>query len=145
MAALPSRRPLATHPEMVWVEGERFMGWACSECAWQFNPSAIPAGNTLGEIRQNYGRQRERNLGRLFVTSIQRNPNFIGMACCLASASWLRFLPITIASAALKSRAAIRAAQCKYREGETLLVPPFLGSTDPGKKQCSSVWCRFFH
>ena len=63
------------------------------------------------------------------VPSIQRNPNFIGMACCLSSVSWLGFRPITNESAALKSRTAIRAAQCKYREGETLLVPPFLGST----------------
>ena len=36
------------------------MGWACSECAWRFNPSAILAVNTLGEIRQNYGRQRDK-------------------------------------------------------------------------------------
>jgi hypothetical protein len=36
------------------------MGWACSECAWQFNPSGKPAGNTLGEIKQNYERERDK-------------------------------------------------------------------------------------
>jgi hypothetical protein len=60
MMAFPGRKPYATHPEMVWVERDRFMGWACSECAWQFNPSGIPAGSTLGEIKHNYERQRDK-------------------------------------------------------------------------------------
>ena len=28
--------------EMVWVERERFRGWACSECTWKCNPSSVP-------------------------------------------------------------------------------------------------------
>jgi len=59
MAAQPSRKPLTTHPEMVWVEKERFTGWACSKCAWQFNPSQIPSGKTIGEMKQNFERQRD--------------------------------------------------------------------------------------
>ena len=60
MVALPSRKPFTTHPEMVWVQRKRFTGWACSECAWEFNPSDIPAGNTLAEIKQNYERERDK-------------------------------------------------------------------------------------
>jgi hypothetical protein len=60
MVALPSRKTFATHPEMVWVERERFMGWACSQCAWEFNPSGVPAGNTLAEMKEEYERQRDK-------------------------------------------------------------------------------------
>ena len=45
--------------EIVWVEKKDFRGWACSECAWKFKPSGIPAGNTLAEIKQNYERERD--------------------------------------------------------------------------------------
>jgi hypothetical protein len=60
MVALPSRERLTAHPEMVWVQRERFTGWACSRCAWEFTPSGIPAGNTLAEIRLTYERERDR-------------------------------------------------------------------------------------
>jgi hypothetical protein len=60
MVAPPSRKPFATHPEMVWVERGRFTGWACSQCAWEFTPSVIPAGNTLAEIKQRYERERDK-------------------------------------------------------------------------------------
>jgi hypothetical protein len=59
MVALPSRKSLSTHSEMVWVQRERFTGWACSDCAWEFNPSVIPSGETLAEIKQNYERERD--------------------------------------------------------------------------------------
>jgi hypothetical protein len=36
------------------------MGWACSQCAWKFNPSGIPAANTLDEMKQNYERKRDK-------------------------------------------------------------------------------------
>ena len=45
--------------EMVWVERERFRGWACSECTWEFNPAGVPAGNSIAEMKQNYERQRD--------------------------------------------------------------------------------------
>jgi hypothetical protein len=45
---------------MVWVQRERFMGWACPECAWEFNPSGIPTGNTLAEIKQQYENMRDK-------------------------------------------------------------------------------------
>jgi hypothetical protein len=46
--------------EMVWAEKERFRGWVCSECRWEFNPSGMPAGNSIHEMKQNYERERDR-------------------------------------------------------------------------------------
>jgi hypothetical protein len=59
MVVIPGRKRSATHPELVWVQKERFMGWVCSGCAWEFNPSFVPAGNTLAEIKQKYERERD--------------------------------------------------------------------------------------
>jgi len=44
---------------MVWVQRKRFMGWACSECAWEFNPSGMPAGDTIAEMKDAFERQRD--------------------------------------------------------------------------------------
>ena len=61
LTKLPNCRSFTTNPELVWVEEQRSTGWACSGCAWQFNPSTFPAGNTLGEIKQNYEWQRDKD------------------------------------------------------------------------------------
>jgi hypothetical protein len=55
----PSRKGPATHREMVWVEGEYFRGWGCSECAWEFRPSGFPEGDTIDEMKDAYERQRD--------------------------------------------------------------------------------------
>jgi hypothetical protein len=60
MVALPSRERFTTHPELVWVQRKLFTGWACSTCAWEFNPSEIPTGNTLAEIKEIYERERDK-------------------------------------------------------------------------------------
>jgi len=60
MVALPSRKTVATYPELVWVQRKQFIGWACSQCAWEFNPSDIPVGNTLAEIKYLYERERDK-------------------------------------------------------------------------------------
>jgi rubredoxin len=39
--------------KLVWVEKETFKGWGCSECAWVFNPSAPPIGESLDAIKRN--------------------------------------------------------------------------------------------
>jgi hypothetical protein len=59
MVALLSRKPFATHPEMVWIQGKRFMGWACSQCAWEFKPSGFPAGKTIAEMKDVFEQQRD--------------------------------------------------------------------------------------
>ncbi len=48
---------------MVWVEKAGFGVWACSACGWEFNPSLVPAGNTIAEIKQKYERQRDGEFG----------------------------------------------------------------------------------
>src|SRR4029077_13193623 len=60
MVARPSPKRVKTCLEMVWVERGRFIGWACPECAWEFNPSDIPTGNTLAEIKQQYEELRDK-------------------------------------------------------------------------------------
>jgi hypothetical protein len=60
MVTVPRRKPSATRRELVWVQRERFMGWACSECAWKFDLLGMPAGNTLAEIKKNYERERDK-------------------------------------------------------------------------------------
>ena len=45
--------------DLVWAKTGNFQGWACSQCAWVFNPWAPPVGNTLEEMKQNYEQQRD--------------------------------------------------------------------------------------
>lgn len=44
---------------MVWIKTARTETWACSECAWRFNPSGPPRGGDLDEMKRNYERQRD--------------------------------------------------------------------------------------
>jgi rubredoxin len=46
--------------KMIWVESTRSEVWACSECAWVFNPSGPPRGTSLDEMKQNFERQRDK-------------------------------------------------------------------------------------
>jgi len=43
---------------LVWIDEPRFAGWGCSECAWVFNPSGPPSGDSLEEMMGQYERQR---------------------------------------------------------------------------------------
>jgi len=45
---------------LVWIEEPRFQGFGCSECAWAFNPSGPPAGNSLQEMKEYYERWRDK-------------------------------------------------------------------------------------
>jgi hypothetical protein len=56
-----ARRPrVATLRTLIWIEQPRFLGCGCSECAWVFNPSGPPAGNSLQEMKGNYERRRDK-------------------------------------------------------------------------------------
>ena len=46
--------------DIVWVETQNFQGWACSACAWVFNPSGAPIGKSIEEMKRNYERQRDK-------------------------------------------------------------------------------------
>jgi hypothetical protein len=42
-----------------WIDERRFLGWGCSACAWVFNSSGPPTGESVEEMTQNYERQRD--------------------------------------------------------------------------------------
>jgi len=39
--------------KLVWVDEERFLGFAWSECSWRFDSSAAPTGKTFDEMMRN--------------------------------------------------------------------------------------------
>ncbi len=43
--------------EMIWVQSATHGRWTCSGCAWVFNPSGPPVGNSIEEMKENYERQ----------------------------------------------------------------------------------------
>jgi hypothetical protein len=47
--------------KLVWIDRKSFQGYGCSECAWMFKPSGMPAGKSLDEMKQNYERQRDKH------------------------------------------------------------------------------------
>jgi len=49
--------------ELVWVEKERFEGWACSACGWEFRASGPLVGGTIEEMKRNYERERDETFG----------------------------------------------------------------------------------
>jgi hypothetical protein len=50
----------ASRRELVWVEKKNFQGWACSECAWEFNPSGPLIGESLDKMKTHYQEQRDK-------------------------------------------------------------------------------------
>jgi hypothetical protein len=45
--------------KLVWVQRQNFQGWACTECAWEFNPAGPLVGQTLEEMKSRYEKQRD--------------------------------------------------------------------------------------
>ncbi len=50
----------AIRRKLVWVERQDFQGWACSECAWAFNPSGPLVGKSIDEMKMRYEQQRDK-------------------------------------------------------------------------------------
>ncbi len=50
----------AMRRKLVWVERENFLGWACSECAWAFNPLGPLVGESIEEMKMHYELQRDK-------------------------------------------------------------------------------------
>jgi rubredoxin len=59
-AAISRRAMVAMRRKLVWVERQNFQGWACTECAWVFNPSWPLVGNSIDEMKTNFGQQRDK-------------------------------------------------------------------------------------
>jgi hypothetical protein len=45
---------------LVWLNQDQFRGWACSACAWKFNPSDPLVGTSIDEMKRRYEAQRDR-------------------------------------------------------------------------------------
>jgi len=45
---------------LIWIEKPRFQGCGCSECAWTFKPAGPLAGDSLYEMKEIYGHQRDK-------------------------------------------------------------------------------------
>jgi hypothetical protein len=61
--------------KLVWIEDQRFQGWGCSECAWVFNPSGAPTGESLDEMKENYERRRDKDFAAHVCTEHPRAKN----------------------------------------------------------------------
>jgi hypothetical protein len=58
--SLPARRRMiAPLRHLIWIKKPHFLGWGCSECAWVFQPSGPPMGNSLQEMKEHYLRLRD--------------------------------------------------------------------------------------
>ena len=49
----------AMRRKLVWVQRHNFQGWACTECAWEFNPSGPVVGQSIEEMKNRYEKQRD--------------------------------------------------------------------------------------
>jgi hypothetical protein len=45
---------------LVWVERQNFQGWACTDCAWAFNPAGPLVGKSIAEMKMQYEQQRDK-------------------------------------------------------------------------------------
>jgi len=46
--------------KLVWVDENRFRGFACSDCSWRFDSSAAPTGKSFDEMMRNFELQRDK-------------------------------------------------------------------------------------
>jgi hypothetical protein len=46
--------------ELVWIENQNFQGFGCCQYDWVFKPSGALVGETLGEMKQKYEAQRDK-------------------------------------------------------------------------------------
>jgi len=45
--------------KLEWVQRQNFQGWACTECAWEFDPSGPVVGQSIEEMKNRYEKQRD--------------------------------------------------------------------------------------
>jgi rubredoxin len=49
----------AKRRKLVWVERQNFRGWACSLCAWVFDPAGPPIGDSLDDMQTHFEKERD--------------------------------------------------------------------------------------
>ena len=62
-----------TPRRLVWIDGTRFRGFGCSKCAWVFNTSGSPVGNSFDEMMRNFELQRDREFSSHVCADHPRN------------------------------------------------------------------------
>jgi rubredoxin len=50
----------AMRRQMMWLKGQNFQGWACSECAWVFKPLGPPVDESIEAMKTHYQEQRDK-------------------------------------------------------------------------------------
>jgi hypothetical protein len=50
----------AMRRKLVWIESQSFQGWACTECAWVFNPLGPLVGKSIDEMKMHFEQQRDK-------------------------------------------------------------------------------------
>ena len=71
MSQTDPKRQMPRRP--VWIDEKRFRGFGCSECAWVFNPSGSPTGNSFDEMMRNFELQRDREFSSHVCADHPRN------------------------------------------------------------------------
>jgi hypothetical protein len=66
---------VAARRTLIWIEGTRFQGSGCSECAWVFRPSGPPAGDSLAEMMETYERRRDKEFAAHVCAEHPRSKN----------------------------------------------------------------------
>ncbi len=51
---MPRKGKESSSRKVVWVEGQTFEGWGCSECAWLFNFSGPFSDKSLDEMKRTF-------------------------------------------------------------------------------------------
>jgi rubredoxin len=59
---------------LVWVERERFQGWTCSVCGWEFKLSGPLTGKTIDEMKRAYELQRDEQFKAHVCAKPQSSP-----------------------------------------------------------------------
>jgi hypothetical protein len=58
---------------LVWIDEIRLRGFGCSECAWVFNFSGSPTGNSFDWMIQNFELRRDREFSSHICAEHPRN------------------------------------------------------------------------
>jgi hypothetical protein len=64
----------AMRRKLVWVESQIFQGWACSECAWAFNPLGPLVDESIEEMKEHYEAQRDKEFSSHICAEHPRAP-----------------------------------------------------------------------
>ena len=60
--------------ELVWIDQPRKRGWGCSQCAWIFNPTDPPIGETFDAMMRNFESQRDKEFASHVCSNHPRRP-----------------------------------------------------------------------